>query len=163
MCQFGTLSINATRTITVVAKVASDTAAGAVSNTAAVYSTDETNQGNNTATAQTTITTSADLVITKSVAPAPTVPGQSLLYVLTVRNTGPSDAREVVVTDTLPVGFTPTSISSSQGGCSALPCTLGTLGAGGSASVSIQGTVAATVTASLVNLAGVSSQHARSG
>ena len=157
VCQFGTLSINATRTITVVAKVASDTATGAVSNTAAVYSTDETNQGNNTATAQTTITTSADLAITKSVAPAPAVPGQSLLYVLTVRNAGPSDAREVVVTDTLPVGFTPTSISSSQGGCSALPCTLGTLGAGGSASVSIQGTVAATVTASLVNLAGVSS------
>ena len=66
----------------------------------------------------------------------------------------------VVVTDTLPAGFTATSISSSQGSCTALPCTLGTLPAGGSATVTIVGTVAATVTTSLVNLAGVTSSTA---
>ena len=43
----------ATRTITVVAQVNPDAPAGTVTNTAAVYSTDESNQANNTATANT--------------------------------------------------------------------------------------------------------------
>ncbi len=157
VCQFGTLAVNATRTITVVARVAANTAAGALTNTAAVYSTDEINTANDTATAATTVTTSADLSIGKTASPDPIVPGQSLTYLLTVANAGPSDAQTVVVTDTLPAGFTASSISSSQGACSALPCALGTLPAGGSATVTIIGAVAATVTTSLTNLAGVSS------
>ena len=157
VCQFGTLAVGATRTITVVAQVNPDAPAGTVTNTAAVYSTDESNQANNTATANTTITTAADLSIVKTASPNPAVPGQALTYILTVRNAGPSAAQGVVVTDTLPAGFTATSVSSSQGGCSALPCTLGTAAAGGSATVTIVGTVAATVTAGLVNVAGVSS------
>ena len=160
VCQFGTLPAGATRTVTVVARVNADTPAGSVTNTAAVYSTDESDQSDNTTTADTTITTSADLSIVKMASPDPAVPGQSLTYILTVANAGPSDAQDVTVTDTLPAGFTPTSVRSSQAACSALPCALGTIPAGGSATVTIVGTVAATVTTSLTNLAGVTSSTA---
>ena len=46
-------------------------------------------------------------------------------------NTGPSDAANVTVADTLPAGFTLASVTPSQGGCTALPCNLGTMAAGG--------------------------------
>ena len=50
VCQFGTLPVSATRTITVVARVDGGVAAPSLTNTAAVYSPDESVQANNTAT-----------------------------------------------------------------------------------------------------------------
>ena len=53
----------------------------------------------------------------------------------------------MTVTDTFPAGFTATSATPSQGACAAslnpsLSCNLGTIAAGGSASVTVVGTVA---------------------
>ena len=64
----------------------------------------------------------------------------------------------VVVTDTLPAGFTASSISQQPGWVQrpAL-CTLGDVPAGGVARITIVGTVAAGVTVSLANSAGVTS------
>ena len=61
--------------------------------------------GNNTSTASTTVTPSADLAITKT-GPATVVAGGSVAYSLVVVNNGPSDAASLTVTDTLPAGIT---------------------------------------------------------
>jgi len=53
-----------------------------------------------------TITTSADLTVTKSDSPDPVVAGTTLTYTLVYTNDGPSDARNVTITDTLPVSVT---------------------------------------------------------
>ena len=47
-----------------------------------------------------------NLSITKGCAPTPVVPGATVVCQLTVTNNGPSDAPDVVVTDTLPAGLT---------------------------------------------------------
>jgi uncharacterized repeat protein (TIGR01451 family) len=134
VCQFGTLPAGATRTITVVARVNADTAAGTVTNTAAVYSTNESDQSNNTATADTTITTSADVSVRKAALSDPVGPTEGLLYELTVANAGPSDAQGVVVTDTLDsnVSFVSASTGCAPSGV-AVVCTVGTLAAGATA------------------------------
>ncbi len=47
----------------------------------------------------------ADLAITKSASPNPVAPGGTLTYTLTITNNGPDHAREVLVTDLYPAGF----------------------------------------------------------
>ena len=81
--------------------------------------------------------TKADLSITKTDNQDPVIMGNELIYTLTVDNAGPGDPQNVVVSDTLPAGVTLVSVSSSQGGCAALPCNLGTITNGGSATVTI--------------------------
>ncbi len=65
------------------------------------------NSANNTQSpTQTQITTSADLSITKTTSNAtPTAGGAAFSYILTVNNSGASDAKNVVVTDPLPAGI----------------------------------------------------------
>jgi uncharacterized repeat protein (TIGR01451 family) len=72
----------------------------------------------------------ADLSIAKVADPDPVSPGQELTYTITVSNAGPDDADGVIVDDTLPSGVTLVSVSSSQGGCTSLPCDLGTIASG---------------------------------
>jgi uncharacterized repeat protein (TIGR01451 family) len=158
-CQLGSLALNATATITVVGLVASDVATG--TDLVNVARVDAANRdpvsGNNQTSVTTTVETSANLSIAKSASPTPAVPGATLTYQLVITNAGPSDAVDVQVTETLPAGFNPTNISSSQGGCAAFPCTLGTLPAGSVARITVVGSVAASVTTNLVNRAGVTS------
>ncbi|MCB0150938.1 MAG: DUF11 domain-containing protein, partial [Caldilineaceae bacterium] len=63
--------------------------------------------------------------VTKQASPDPAITGAPLTYLILVRNLGPSNADGVIAGDILPSGFTPTNVSSSQGGCTALPCALG--------------------------------------
>ncbi|MEM9552788.1 MAG: CARDB domain-containing protein [Acidobacteriota bacterium] len=112
--------------------------------------------GNDSASATTAVLTEADLSITKIDSADPVAPGAAFSYTLTVANAGPSDAVDVVATDTLPadVGLLSTS------GCAEDPtgvptCTLGTVAAGGTASFTIN--VTAPSTAGMVtNTASVS-------
>ena len=60
---------------------------------------------NNTAQVTTAVTAGADLLVSKSVSPAPAAAGSAVTYTLTVRNDGPSAATGVVVTDPMPQGF----------------------------------------------------------
>jgi uncharacterized repeat protein (TIGR01451 family) len=59
----------------------------------------------------------ADLSVTKSDSDDPVTPGSSFTYTLKVKNNGPDEAKNVVVTDPLPVGIPPDVITTSQGSC----------------------------------------------
>ncbi len=157
-CDLGEMAVGDEVTITIVAAVPSDVASGTYTNTASVGSASpDGNQANNEASAQTTVTRYAALDVRKGSNPSTATPGESLSYTIVVTNTGPSDADNVTVADTLPSGFTPVLIVSSQGGCSALPCNLGTLAAGANASITIHGEVDSDVTSDLQNTATVTS------
>jgi uncharacterized repeat protein (TIGR01451 family) len=70
----------------------------------------------------------ADLVITKQDSPDPAVRGEQVTYTVRVTNSGPHDAQDVVVTDTLPAEL---SLVDTEG-CAEDPngvptCTLGTI------------------------------------
>ncbi|WP_405283420.1 hypothetical protein V3331_16295 [Gaopeijia maritima] len=64
-----------------------------------------------TASVESTLVTIADLALAKR-GPATDTAGTAADYTLVVRNAGPSDARAVVVTDSLPAGATVSTVSS---------------------------------------------------
>lgn len=88
-----------------------------------------------------TVEAQADLQVTATDAPDPVTLGGTVTYTLTVRDAGPDDAAQVVLTDLLPVGATFVSAAASQGGCTraagTLTCALGTLAAGATATVEV--------------------------
>ncbi|MBI3608409.1 MAG: DUF11 domain-containing protein, partial [Nitrospirae bacterium] len=103
---------------------------------------------------------SADLSINKTDSPDPLLVGQNLTYTITVTNLGPNSATGVTVTDPLPAGATFVSSSSSQGSCSGtstVTCSVGILGNGASAIVTIVVTPTAAAAGTLSNTASVSS------
>src|SRR6185437_1701794 len=104
----GVVGAGGTKTVVVTATVDPSTANNAVlHNTASVSSsTSDTTPGNNSASADTTVKTQADLSIAKADSPDPVIAGNQLTYTLTVQNAGPSDAQAVSVSDTLPTGLT---------------------------------------------------------
>jgi uncharacterized repeat protein (TIGR01451 family) len=108
------------------------------------------------ATAEKTwIVSNADLSITKS-GPAFAQSGGSITYKLTVHNTGPANASNVVVNDPLPGGETLVSATPSQGTCSgAVTCNLGSISSGDSASITIVADVTAPCGSKLDNTATV--------
>ena len=93
----------------------------------------EIGPGNESASEKTPVDTRADLVMTRSHAPDPVVAGTSLVYTTTVANNGPSDAREVVIEDSLPARVTLEATAGCAEDPAAIPnCSLGTIPAGGS-------------------------------
>ena len=78
-----------------------------------------------------TVTTVANLSVAKLDYPDPAAAGTTLTYTILVTNTGPSDARNVVITDTLPAYLTYRAASA---GCThnarVVTCQLGTVVAG---------------------------------
>jgi len=103
-CSKATLAASASATISIVVKVNPNTPNGAtLTNTATVSSTTtDPGPGANSATTTTTVNTSAVFTIAKSDNPDPAIAGANLSYRVTLTNNGPSDAQNVVMTDTLP-------------------------------------------------------------
>ena len=102
----------------------------------------------------------ADLAISKSDDPDPVTAGDPLTYTLSVTNTGPSDATDVIVTDTLLAEVTYVSATPSQGSpCSevggSVTCDLGSLALDATATVTIAVTVDASTAGTLLNTAKV--------
>ena len=162
LCQFGNIAVDDVVTVTVVADVDPSVAEGErITNTAQIFSDNpDPVPGDNSAEAGTDITASADLSIAKSADPTSAPPGETLIYQIVVSNAGPSDAQNVVVSDTLPVGFSTNSVSSSQGGCAGFDCVLGVLPAGGEATITVSGRVHSAATSALTDRAGVTSDTA---
>ena len=163
----------------------SNAAAGSYQNTATVTSpTPDTDPDDNSSTAPITVTAPvATLTLDKTSIDSDDVdgdgdpdfvPGSTFSYQLTVANVldltreGAADADGVVVTDTLPPGFTATAVAPSQGSCDITPpstvtCDLGTvLGPGRQPQpppvlITVSGTIGPGVTGSATNTATVES------
>ncbi|UXI66242.1 hypothetical protein N4264_15955 [Tahibacter amnicola] len=120
---------------TLAANVDAGVAAGTVlSNTATgITSTTDTNPGNESGTATTTVTTSADLSVTNSPSTSNAINGQPITYTITVTNAGTSNAANVTLSNPIPSGTTFTSLSS-PGGWS---CTTPAAGATGTVSCTL--------------------------
>jgi uncharacterized repeat protein (TIGR01451 family) len=82
-----------------------------------------------------------DLSVTKADAPDPAKLNGQIGYTMLVRNAGPSTATGVTLADPLPAGTSFVSVSTTQGTCSfgggLVQCSLGTIPAGGSVSVTL--------------------------
>jgi uncharacterized repeat protein (TIGR01451 family) len=87
-----------------------------------------------------------DLDITKTASETQVNEGGAFSYTITVENIGDASATNVVVTDDLDNNLTGVSVSASQGTCdpvgagNTIECDLGTLAAGGKATVTIDAT-----------------------
>jgi uncharacterized repeat protein (TIGR01451 family) len=138
-CNFATLAAGASTSVTINVIAAT---LGTVTNTGTVTETQaDYNLVNNTASATTTITSSADVSIVKGASANPVITGSGFSYILTVTNSGPSNAGNVVVSDPIPAGVTYSSNSTTQGTCSfaagTVTCNLGALNAGATAIITI--------------------------
>ena len=92
--------------LVMVVAISPDTPEGTYDNVARVASpTTDPVPGNNTATDPVDVVVVADVSIVKTHDPATVRVGQPLVFTLAVRNDGPSDAQNVIVTDTIPAGF----------------------------------------------------------
>ncbi len=108
------------------------------------------------------IARSVDLSITKTASTADVAAGAGLTFELTVTNTGPSDASNVVVTDNLPDGLTfdpATSAADCTASGQIVTCTTLTVAANTSASFVVGVIVDSTVTGTLTNTAAVASDE----
>ncbi|WP_449280916.1 DUF7507 domain-containing protein [Leucobacter sp.] len=162
-CDFGTLTASGTATVRVSGLLAAS-ATGELSNTAEVLSgTADPDTANNTSTATAEILAVSDLSIAKTGSPATASNGDTVEYTVLVRNTGPSDAAGVVVTDPIPgdLQYVAGSCATPAGTCrfadGTLVFSLGALGAGRTAELAYSATVdAAAPDERIVNTATVS-------
>ena len=102
----------------------------------------------------------ADVQVTKYATPDPVEPGGTLTYTMVVKNTGPSTATGVTLTDTIPGTTTFVSSSTTQGSCSGSPavtCNIGTMASDAEVTVSIVVTAPNTSGLIATNTATVSS------
>jgi uncharacterized repeat protein (TIGR01451 family) len=93
---------------------------GTMHNDAVVSSaTADPDTGNNSATVSTAVAASADLSVTTGHNPDPVFAGRLLTYTVSVRNNGPSTARDVKLVEVLPgaVDFVSATITSGSGSC----------------------------------------------
>ena len=156
-CTAPTLAAGADIIVTIRATLAANATAGEVSNTASVFSpTPDPDLSNNTGSVSAG-TAQADLVVSKTASAVSVRPGGTLTWTITVHNTGPGPARNVLVGDLLPAAIAVRTVAPSQGSCTLADgvetCLLGTLPAGATATVRITATVSATATGSLTNQA----------
>jgi uncharacterized repeat protein (TIGR01451 family) len=100
--------------ITVVVNVL-QTAASSLTNTATASGGGQTNTANDSSSDPTTVVSSSDLGLSKTVNNANPIQGQNVTFTVTLTNSGPSNATNVVVTDALPAGLTFVSATPSTG------------------------------------------------
>lgn len=133
-------------------------ATGTLSNTAtASGSIGDPVPANDSATDETSLNPTADLAIAKSDSVDPVVVGDTLIYTVSVENLGPSDAANVVVSDTLPAGVTLVSTAGCAQDPNGVPsCDLGSIAAGNTASFDISVEVGTGAGDQISNTAGVS-------
>ncbi len=102
----------------------------------------DTNSDNDAATEETTLAAESGLTISKNSSPEIFVAGQDVTYTITVLNSGPSAATDVVVNDTIPSSITVTDVATTVGVCDdTVSCELDSLAPDTSATITITGTV----------------------
>ncbi len=108
---FDAIPVGETRTFTVTATVNADAvgdASGNIVNPATVTSqgATELDQSNNSDTATTALDPDFDVVVVKTVNNATPAIGTAVVYTVALTNEGPSTARNIVLTDSIPAGLT---------------------------------------------------------
>jgi uncharacterized repeat protein (TIGR01451 family) len=155
-CNLGTLTAGQSMTISSTYSIPANFSGTSTTNTASVASAvNDPNNGDNSASATTTVGQNTDLSISKS-GPTTASPGQNLVYTIIVTNNGGIAAPNVTVTDPTPAG---TTFVSNSGACATtFPCNIGTLNPGSSATITSTFNVPANFTGTQVtNTASVSS------
>ena len=155
-------------TATVRVRLDASYAGTSVTNTATVGAdTPDPDPADNSGTTTTPVAGSADLAIQKTrTSAAPVVPGQPITWRLRVTNAaGPSIARGVTVTDTLPADVSGVTASGPPGTTctvttTTVSCTLPNVAVGDVVDITVTGTLAATATAQVINTATVGSTTA---
>ena len=138
-CTIGSIAAGGQATITVTGVIQAE---GAFGNTASANTPDQfdPNPGNNTGGDTGSTTPVADVSVTKTLTTAgPYIAGQTVSFDIIVGNAGPAAATNVQVTDT-PSNFT---IATVTGACSALPCTIASIAAGGQVAITVTGVIQA--------------------
>jgi len=134
---------------------------GNLVNTATVSSTTpDPVLSNNTSTVSSVVTSSADMQIIKTCLTSPVIAGMPIRYALTIQNNGPSTALGVMILDNVPVQILLPQYATSLSG-PWLPWTgsypLGTVLNAGTMTIYIQGTLIASASGSITNVANVTS------
>ena len=169
VCALGTLTTRGDTeraTVLIVADVASSQVAPLTLETRADARTLDPVIANNSAQAVVRVVRDVNLSIThRVVTPEQGVAGAEIAYQLLVRNTGRSDATNVVVVNTLPAQISAfLGAAASQGSCSRdgvrVTCRLRTLKPGAEATITIRGRVGAGEAVTLMNTATVESDVA---
>ncbi|MCL2531094.1 MAG: DUF11 domain-containing protein [Oscillospiraceae bacterium] len=165
-CTLGTISNGTTAMVLIrgLVNAAADPAVTpTIRNTASVRSdTPDPNMKNNSDNVITPITLSADISVTKTGDPDPVEAGQMLAYTFNVTNTGPSNARRVVLADAVPSSILAPEFSLDNGSTWVLwndTCSIanpsGVLAADETITVLIRGMVSAAITGNVINTATV--------
>ena len=132
-----------------------------IRNTATVVSaTPDPDLSNNSSTAFTPTTSSADIAVLKTASPNPVDTGAILTYTLTITNFGPSFAQNVTISDEIPAGLTDV-VYSIDAGNTWVPWSgsynIGTMAAGAVITVIAQGAVLQGTTGAISNTVTVTS------
>ena len=142
-CSIASLAPGAPAVFTIVIHIPSGAGITSMGNAANVSTTTtDLNPNNNQSTVSTIVSSQADAGVTKS-APAAAAAGSNMTYTITVANTGPSDAANVTMSDTLPPNTTFVSEQQTSGpafNCTTGPtvtCSIASLAAGLSAAFNI--------------------------
>jgi len=148
----GTLAAGESRSILITVTVNADVTTGFTNTVVITTTTPGDDPGNNEDDLPVDVLPDVEIWVVKSGSASPVTPGEVMTYSLTITNDGPSDAENVVVTDTLPAEVTFGAANPPQtSGPNPLVWQLGTLAAGESRSILITVTVNADVTAGFTN------------
>jgi large repetitive protein len=163
-CSIASFAANASATFNVTVTLSGSLTNGTtVTNTASASSaTPDSNLNNNTSSAPTLVSASADLSVTKS-GPAATPSNTNVTYTVIAANAGPSNAASVTLTETVPAGMTFVSANQTTGppfscsGTGPIVCTIASFASGASATFQFTfnvplGTPAGTSTSNTVTI-----------
>jgi uncharacterized repeat protein (TIGR01451 family) len=129
--------------ITFDARVADDAPDGELQNTAKVTASPDGDRTNNIDTdAGTNNHPLIDMAIEKFAFTPVVFPGETVEFLLRVRNLGPDTATRVNVRDALPDGLTAVSLDPSRGTCKGTTCRLGTMDADTEATIDVKAVAA---------------------
>lgn len=158
--QLGDLTNQAARTILIRGAVQASQNQS-ISNTVSVSSsTPDPNPNNNTASITSEIAKESDLSVSKTAWPNPAVPGQTVIYTITVANHGPFDANSVLLSDQTFDLLSQVEYSVNHGQSWTNwtgNVSLGTLAAGSSVTIFLRGILSANASGTISNTAKVSS------
>jgi len=93
----------------------------------------------------------ADLAVSQNATPTTALVGSQVMFTISVKNNGPIQATNIVLSDVVPASATLGTVQASQGTCAApmtgaMSCTLGTLAASASATITFGATWKTSVT-----------------